>query len=228
MALIARAAKGTRNKNLLIIVMCAVTLGLFIYDGWFGYPAGNDRLIAGLIAKAEDPKGGVDPSFESEIKGWSAKHWSTASTEEQKRMDEIITSSKNVFSPEGWKSPLDILIQKLIVALLVVATAAALWRFVRYQKRRVVADDGTISPAPGLVIPWEKISLVDNTRWQKMEIVQLTYTDGAGKASTVEVDGYYLEREPLLAILDQLAEKAVNAEFIPKEEEGAGESPATP
>ena len=52
-----------------------------------------------------------------------------------------------------------------------------------------------------------------------MEIVTLTYTDEGGAAQTVEIDGYYLEREPLVAVLEQLAEKAEKAEFIPKQEE---------
>ncbi len=53
--------------------------------------------------------------------------------------------------------------------------------------------------------------------------MDITYRDQNAAEKTADFDDYKLEREPLLLILDQLAEKAVNAEFLPKVP--AGESP---
>ena len=72
--------------------------------------------------------------------------------------------------------------------------------------------------APGVVIPWEKITRVDNTRWKNHGIVDITYTDAQGATQKADFDDYKLQREPLLAILDQLGDKAVNAEFLPQEQ----------
>jgi hypothetical protein len=89
----------------------------------------------------------------------------------------------------------------------------------------VECDDGTLSPARGLVIPWEKITRVDNTRWRTMDIVDLTFTDEAGAPQKALLDGYEVDREKLVEILDQLSAKAAHAEFLPKEEP-AQEEPA--
>jgi hypothetical protein len=69
-----------------------------------------------------------------------------------------------------------------------------------------------------VVIPWEKITTVDNTRWKSTGIVDINYTDENGQSQKAKFDDYELDREPLLEILDKLSAKAVNAEFIPKEE----------
>ena len=120
---------------------------------------------------------------------------------------------------EGWKNPFDIQLQRWIVLGLAAATAASLWWFLHCQKRRAIAEESTVSPAPGVVVAWDKITRVDNTRWKKMGIVEITFSDSQGHAHKAKFDDYELEREPLLAILDQLAEKAaVHAEFIPKED----------
>src|ERR1043166_6611001 len=87
MALVARASKSTRIRNFLIVLMCAVTLGLFFYDGWFGYPARNDYLVGrarDFLALVENNQG-MDPSFLPDLNRWT--RWSDESSESRKRME---------------------------------------------------------------------------------------------------------------------------------------------
>jgi hypothetical protein len=100
---------------------------------------------------------------------------------------------------------------------LMAAVGVSVWWFLRCQQRRAKADERTVSPAPGVVIPWEKIKVVDNTRWKKAGIVDITYEDEKGEVRTAKFDDYELEREPLIEILDVMGAKAQGAEFLPKE-----------
>ena len=59
MAFVARASTTVRNKNLLIILMCAVFFVWFTYDGFVGYPRNNDRLVNRLVGLAKDGKIGA-------------------------------------------------------------------------------------------------------------------------------------------------------------------------
>ena len=80
-----------------------------------------------FLAKVENNQG-IDPSFLPALNRWT--RWSEESSESRKTMDGIITSSKNRIQLDDWKSPLDILIQKIITGVLVLATAGAVWRYV--------------------------------------------------------------------------------------------------
>jgi hypothetical protein len=222
MAVVARASKTVRNKNILIILMCAGFLGWFGYDGFVGYPASNDRLVEAMGRMIADNR--VSEEFKPEIDQWNKDGgWNHVPTAARDRMNDIVQSSKNHVKVEGWKSPVDVKIQQYIVYGLATATVAAIWWFFRCQRRRAIADETTVSPAEGVVVPWEKITRVDNTRWKSTGIVEITFPGPDGTPQKAKFDDYETEREPLLSILDMLAEKAVNAEFLPKEE---AEAPA--
>jgi len=213
MALTARASATVRSKNLIILVMCFGSMAWFGYDGWKGYPGGNDRRVDKLKSDSSELLS-ADQEF---VRAW--KLWANESHENHVRMDGLIEQMKTkVEGLNGWKTTSEIALQRYIVYGLGCAAAAALWWFFHCQRRRVIADDKTISPKVGAVIPWEKITKVDNTRWKKMGIVDLTYTDETGQSAKAKLDDYETDRDPLLEILDLLAEKAVNAEFVPKEE----------
>ena len=219
--LIARASSTVRNKNLLIVLMCLGMACWFAYDGWIGWPGNNDKLVAGPIATRvhDDP---MYTQYQPVLDGWHG--WNAADSKARLEISNLARAT-NV---EGWKTETDIRNQQYIVCALLAATAGAIWWFVHCQKRRVIAEGETVSPSPGVVLPWSKITVVDNTRWKTMGIVQITYDVGAGPQKA-KFDDYETDREPLLLILDQLAEKAVNAEFIPKEEaeEKAADGTAT-
>ena len=213
MPLIARATNTVRNKNLIIVLMCVAALAMFAYDGWQGYPARNDEIVTKKLANAPT----VLSADQELIRDW--KGWVRESTENRQRMDGVIEYAKTtVRELEKWKTSGEIALQRWIALALLFINAAAMWWFVHCQRRRAIADDATLSPAPGVVIPWEKITRIDNTRWDAMGIVELTYTDASGTAKKAKLDDYETQRKPLLEILDLLAVKAVNAEVFPKDE----------
>jgi hypothetical protein len=222
MPLVAKASNTVRNKNLLIILMCAGFFVWFAYDGWVAYPRTNDIAVTKLKQMMADGK--LKARDQIELDQWQEllnqwKSWNAAAPQEREVMNKIALTGKEIFGGVGdWKRPFDIELQRYIVYGLGVAVIAAVWWFIHCQRRRAIADEATVSPAPGVVIPWDKITIVDNTRWKKSGIVDITYTDAQGATRQAKFDDYELDREPLLTILDMLAEKADKAEFIPKEE----------
>ena len=226
MPLVAKASRTVFLKNLLIVAMCAVALGLFAYDGYYGYPSKNDRIVKQMLAMTDVSDGRMSTEFREDLATW--KGWQNETDAARRRMDDIATAGAKVGQGiEGWKKVLDIKIQRGCVWGLAAAFVASLWWIIHCQRRRVIAEETTVSPAPGVVIPWDKITEVDNARWKSAGIVDITYTAADGTPRKAKFDDYEVERDPLIAILDQLAEKAVNAEFLPKEEP-VPPSPPTP
>jgi hypothetical protein len=225
MPLVAKASNTVRNKNLLIVLMCAGFFVWFAYDGWIAYPRTNDIAVEKL--KNMMAEGQLKARDQEELDKWQAalssyKGWNNSSPEERQTIHEIATRGMTIAGGvENWKRPFDIELQRYIVYGLAAAVAGSIWWFIHCQRRRAIADDATVSPAPGIVIPWDKITVVDNTRWKKSGIVDITYLDAQGNPQKAKFDDYELDREPLLSILDMLADKADKAEFIPKEEPAA-------
>lgn len=208
MQLVAPASKTVRNKNLLIVVLCAVFAGWFGYDGWIGWPASNDKTVDAARNKY---MGTIPEQLKKHVQNWAG--WNESNYDEQKIVSEIITGA-NINTEVKWHSPLDIIVQKVITVSLFVLTGVALWWVLHCQKRCAAADDNALSPAPGLSIPWEAITKVDNTRWKKSGIVYVTYTDPAGPEKRAVLDDYLLD--DLRPILQELASRAHSAEFIPR------------
>ena len=217
MALVARASRTVRLKNLIILLMCLVFFGLFFRDGYFTYPARNDGKVAELLRPENLAK--ISPETRALAQDWvTLGGWKQVPSEMHERMDAALKSEAKNVSTEGWKGPFDVRLQQLLAWGLLGCLGASIWWFVHCQRRRAIAEEATVSPAPGVVIPWGKITRVDNTRWKTVGIVDISYTDERGVSRQADFDDYKLQREPLLAILDELGEKAVNAEFVPKEE----------
>ena len=214
MTLVARASKTVRLKNLIIVAMCLVFFGLFFWDGYYTYPDNNDRIVRQLAGAKDVSKATLDRAEK-----WT--RWDKETPESRAGMNADLkreTGSEAGKAAQGWKSPFDVSLQRLLAWCLLGCVGASMWWLVHCQRRRAIAEEGTVSPAAGVVVPWGKITRVDNTRWKTVGIVEITYTDEAGAPRKAEFDDYKLEREPLLGILDELGTKAVNAEFIPKEE----------
>jgi hypothetical protein len=221
----ASASTTVRNKNFLIIVLFTGFLGWFAYDGFIKYPQEDDRLVEVMKTMVESHRQ-LDASDLPILNAW--KGWSRSSPAER----EVMTAMAIKAKVEGWHTETDMNTQKYIVAGLALGVLAAIWWFFHCQRRRAIAEEATVSPAPGVVIPWENITRIDNTRWKSSGIVEITYKDAAGASRTATFDDYVLDRDPLLDILDQLAARAVHAELIPKDELPAevagapGEEPA--
>jgi hypothetical protein len=214
MTLVAHAPRPGLNlnftsKNILLALMAVIFATLFVYDGFFAYAARNDAILKFL-----GNSGKASPQTSLLLTTW--KGWNNETDEARDKMDVAIHSDAHLVNIEGWKSPFDVALQKYLAIGLVLVNIWTLWRLFFYWRLRALADDKFLSPAKGLSIPWEKITQVDNTEWNSYGIVKLTYTDDQGKPQRAELDEYKLQKEPLLAILDQLGLKAVNADFIPK------------
>ena len=195
--------------------MCLGMACWFAYDGFIGWPTRNNQLVEGPITtRVHDDA--LYTQYQPNIDAWHAGGgWDNADSDARLTMSNIA----HALNTEGWKTEPDIKNQKYIVIALALATLGAFGWFIKCQKRRAIAQGDTVSPSPGITIPWDKITVVDNTRWKSTGIVTITYdlADGNGPQKA-KFDDYETDREPLLQILDQLAEKATHAEFIPKEE----------
>ncbi|HVT81019.1 MAG TPA: hypothetical protein VHM90_10205 [Phycisphaerae bacterium] len=213
------------TKNLIIVLMCLVFAGLFFYDGFYAYPVNNDFMVEQRIKPAINQDSALDfPDFLEHWKGWKNEP-----AENRLKMDHYVDANKTkIKGIDGWKSSTDINVQRWIASALVLVFIGALWRFIAGARLRVSATDTAVSPRAGLEIPWEKITKVDNTDWRSYGIVKITYTDASGSPATAEFDDYKTQREPLLKILDALGEKALHAEFVPKEEPPPPTPPANP
>jgi hypothetical protein len=218
MKLVAPAPKPGLNfnittRNVILALMCAVFMVWFFKDGWFGYPATNDRVVQ-AVSEASD----TSTTTHILAKNW--KGWSNESAESREEMTEALkkeTGSQAGKIAQAWHQPFDVTLQRFLSVLLILVNVWSIGRLITFLRKRVECDDTTISPRRGVVVPWDKITCVDNTFWRGADIVQITYMDAEGKAQKADLDGYECDREKLIAILDQLAEKAVNAEFLPKE-----------
>ena len=213
--LVAKAPKLGFNlnfstKNLLIAILCLVFTALFHYDGFYAYPARNDRVIAYL--HNNNPNLSDETQFL--MRQW--KGWANETAARHQQMDTTLKADARVANLEGWKSPFDVTLQRILALALLAATAWAFWRLFKHLRLRVIADESTLSPQAGLAIPWEKITKVDNTQWHTDGIVYLTYTDPHDNPQQAVIDEYKLDPKPLLPILELLADKAVHAEFLPQ------------
>lgn len=215
MALVARASTTVRNKNIILILLCAIFTAWFAYDGFHAWPTKNDALVKQQIAAIGTK---VDPSHGPALREW--KSWQESTSAQRAEM----TRRMENLHVEGWHSEFDINVQRYIVIGLAVATLAAIWWFFHCQRRRAIADDQGLSPAPGLFIPWNNITVIDNTRWKSTGIVDVTYVDANNTEQKTVLDDYQLDNLP--PVLNEVAERATQAKLIPPPGEPA--PPSTP
>jgi hypothetical protein len=208
------------TRNLILALMCAVFGALFIRDGFFAYPASNDRIVHEILKVVD-----ASPATIQRAAQW--KGWNNETAENREAMSEALKGEKSANAgriAQGWKQPFDVTLQRWLAVLLVGVNVWSIARMVRFLRKRAECDDAALSPRRGLTIPWDKITRVDNTDWHSADVVEITYTDETGATQKALLDGYEVDRKKLLPILELLSEKAVNAEFLPKEEEPKGES----
>ena len=221
--LIATASTTVRNKNLIMIAMCLVFLGLFAYDAFWGYPQNNDALVARMLKDAEaaqldSAKGnGLKADDLSLLRRWPPGGWKEAAPVLRDEFTLEFRDHRHL--ADGWKSSQDIMIQELCVVFLALASTTACAWFKRCQNRRVTADDNQLSPERGVEIPWANITKVDNLQWKKKGIVTLEYRDAAGATQSILLDDYLVDN--LVPILELLTHKADQAEFLNPPEQAA-------
>jgi hypothetical protein len=221
MPLIAKASKTVRNKNLIMALACLAFSIWFAYDGWVGYAAKDDALVARMKQQAAkgDGLGAEDLPL---LEQWKPGDLNQATAAISDQIYDKIVTAKHVGEGE-WKSSHDIWVQRSLVGGLLLATLGALAWTLACQRRRVTADDTGLSPAPGMMIPWANITKVDNLLWKKKGYVHLEYRDAAGATQKAVLDDYIVD--DLVPILELLGEKADKAQFIdPAPEPSANEA----
>lgn len=211
MSLTATASRTVRNKNLILIGMIVVFAIWFAYDGWSGWPSKNDEIVTRQIpARISQNKLTADAA--DDFKDW--KGWNQETPERRKLLEK--SSHENHF--EGFHGEMDILIQKLIVIGLALGALVAIWWYAHCQKRRAIADDAGLSPEAGVLIPWDAITRVDNTRWKRSGIVDVTYMLN-GEEKITKLDDYLLDNLP--PVLNEVAVRATKAQVIMPAEDAA-------
>ena len=208
MPIVAKANTGYSIRILIMAVLCAVFAFWFAKDGWIGYPQQNDAIVQRLLdPKTATPQSAL-PEAQAKLKSWPG--YANASSKQISEMGTLVKNS-NI---EDWHTELDMLVQRGIVFGLVLGVLATLYFYYRYTRKRAIADEAGLSPAQGILIPWESITKIDNTQWDKRGIVTITYkaVEG-GEPQTAILDDYDLDNLP--AVLEEVSNRAIHAEFDP-------------
>lgn len=216
----ATASKSIFRRNLLLVGLFVAFTVWFAYDGFVGYAADNDRMVEMMKAPQGQFADKVLPENRALVSSWPG--WKNATAAQRQQLDANV-QAHNLSSSAKWHTPLSIVVQQLIVGGLVLSTLGALWWVWHCQQRHAYADDNGVSPAKGVYIPWEAIKVVDNRRWKKTGIVDVTYTDAEAE-KTAHFDEEHLDN--LRPVLQEMAARATKGEFIaPAEPEApAGET----
>ena len=174
----------------LVVVSIITLIGgfWFCYDGFIGYP--HQQKVAQAYIQFQD-EGRVDqwPAYAQE-RGWTAQ-------------------------PESPKSDSDIWLQRILgLAAMPVGLIFGI-ATLRSLGRCVTCDDDGISANKGKTIPFDAITKLDKSRWQKKGIVMVHYRV-EGKAGIIVLDDWKMQTENTEQILRTIEAKT-----------GMGEKPAT-
>ena len=208
MPIVAKANTGYSIRILIMAVLCAVFAFWFAKDGWIGYPKQNDAIVARLLDPTTATPQSAVPAAKEKLKSWPG--YAQASSAEITEMGTLVKNC-NI---EDWHTELDVLVQRGIVVGLILGVIVTLVFYRRYTRKRAIADEAGLSPAQGIVIAWSDITKIDNTQWDKRGIVTITYkAANSQEPQTAILDDYDLDNLP--AVLEEVSNRAVNAEFDP-------------
>ncbi|MAX24582.1 MAG: hypothetical protein CMJ19_08760 [Phycisphaeraceae bacterium] len=175
--------------RLAVVSIIALIGGLwFCYDGFVGYPHQQKVALAYIQFQEE---GRVDqwPAFAREH-GWTEQ-------------------------PEAPKSDSDIWLQRILgLSALPVGLLFGL-STLRSIKRYVACDEETVTASGHPLVPFDAITKLDKSRWQKKGIVMVHYRV-EGKAGIIVLDDWKMQTENTEQILRTIEAKT-----------GMGEKPAT-
>ncbi|HCD32537.1 MAG TPA: hypothetical protein DER01_09010 [Phycisphaerales bacterium] len=165
----------------LVVVSIITLIGgfWFCYDGFIGYP--HQQKVAQAYIQFQD-EGRVDqwPAYAQE-RGWTAQ-------------------------PESPKSDSDIWLQRILgLAAMPVGLIFGI-ATLRSLGRCVTCDDDGISANKGKTIPFDAITKLDKSRWQKKGIVIVQY-EHDGKKGHILLDDWKMHTENTEQILRMIEEK---------------------
>ncbi len=215
MAQVATVSRMERNKPLFIGLLCAIFAVWFAYDGWHNWPLQDNAMVQRVV---KSPK--VIRRDKLILQKWPGYNQATGAQISQ--AGQLV--HENNFS--GWHSATDVAFQKVIVVFLAAVAVGAIAWYVKGRKRRISADEQGLSPAVGSVIPWDRITTIDNTRWPKSRIVIITYHDSANTPQKIKLDDYVYDN--LRPVLNEIATRATLAAMLPPVNAASPETASEP
>lgn len=195
--IVATADNWDRGKktviSLVLIIYCG---GFFLYDGFIGWPARNQKLDQ--LDKQRDV---------------------TRDSAEKVRL----TSEMEKIGAH--KSSLDILLQKVIGFIALPAGVWYLINTFRKSRGEIRMSGSTVYVPGHPPIPLESITAVDNRRWQKKGIAVVEYSLPGKETSKFTLDDFIYRREPLDEIYDAILAYVAPAEESSGDEEAKATQP---
>lgn len=167
--IVARAGKYFRNMRYLIVAMCVLMGGWFLYDGMIGYPKKNARIDE--VTKLRDA---APPNSE----------------ESQKHSAELIRL--------GEKHPVgDLKNQKLIGGVLPLVGLALLAYWLHKSRGEYRLENDVLSVPGHPPVPISAIQSIDTARWETKGIATLQYKTSEGEEGSITLDDFVYERKAI-------------------------------
>ncbi len=166
--------------RLLIISLLALLGGLyFLYDGLVGYPHEQAMYLEYKQVKDTYPEDYNErwPDIARD-RGWSLE------------------------VPE-YKSDMDILTQKIIAGILIPIGALILFRLLLNRGRWVAMDEQGLTDYTGRTIPFDAITELDESRWQRKGIAVVHYK-ADGQDGRFVLDDWKFDRVAISAMVKHL------------------------
>jgi hypothetical protein len=192
--IVARAGKYYRNTR---YIMCAVLIGMgawFGYDGFKAWPELNERI--------------------AEVK---RRQVAATDAAEKNRLGEEL---KKLGEP---KSDTDILLQEILCFVLPPLGIVVLRRALHNSRGEYRLDEGNTLHVPGHPpVPFENITEVDRSKWDRKGIAYVDYDLGNGQQGTIKLDDFHYERPPTDEIFKRIED------FVTPQATAPAESPQEP
>lgn len=188
-ATIDKESFGYRNRLLLIALGAMLYAAWCLYDALIGYPRVIEAREAFELVKAEHPQ------------DW-AKQW------------------PEVAKQNGWdptkepdeKSKGDITTQWLQFAIVFPIGAYCLFSVGAWSRKHIGIDQSKLYANGGVAVPFDQITRIDATRWERKGIAKVYYKVGDTE-KCVLIDDFKYERLPANNIFNRLKD-AVHADKI--------------
>eukprot|EP00752_Nemacystus_decipiens_P016140 g14433.t1 len=195
-ATIDKESFGYRNRLLIIAFGAMLYAAWCLYDARIGYP---DKIAAHDAFKQ------VQNDYPET---WRTEQWPEVAKENgwdpTKEPDE--------------KSKGDITTQWLQFAIVFPIGSYCLFSVLIWSRKYIGADDSTFYANGGVEVPFEQITRIDASRWERKGIARVYYDLGSGQGNVL-IDDFKFDRQPANAIFNRIKD-AIDADKL----EGLSES----
>lgn len=179
---------GYRNRLLLIALGALIWSALCVYDALEKYPAQIERREL----------------FESTQKN-HPKDW-------QDRWAEVATANDWDPKEPNKRSPGDIHTQWIMFAICFPIGTYCLISVGRWSRKYIGADETTLYANGGIEVPFDKITRIDASRWERKGIAYVYYDLGPSNGNVL-IDDFKFERQAADAVFNRI-KNAIDANQI--------------